>query len=187
MPGHVEVILPFRRDDAGYRARALERVCGLYAEHHPYWAVTTSQTPPAAPWVKAIAVTAAARASTAEILVIADADVWTTGLTGAVEAVAAGATWAIPHLQVFRLTRAASWQTPSPAAPAITPPDADLEERPYRGVEGGGIVVLPRRLALDVPLDPRFCGWGGEDLAWGYALRCLAGPPWRGTAPLIHL
>ena len=47
--------------------------------------------------------------------------------------------------------------------------------------------MLPRKLALDIPLDPRFVGWGGEDLAWGYALTTLAGEPWRSDEPLYHL
>jgi hypothetical protein len=60
-------------------------------------------------------------------------------------------------------------------------------ERPYSGVIGGGIVVVPRTTAEQIPPDPRFRGWGGEDESWGYALETLAGPPWRGGYDLIHL
>lgn len=60
-------------------------------------------------------------------------------------------------------------------------------EPSYQGFAGGGITVLPVRTYLDVPLDTRFTGWGGEDEAWALALRALVGPPWRGTAPLWHL
>ena len=37
------------------------------------------------------------------------------------------------------------------------------------------------------PLDGRFCGWGSEDEAWGWALETLLGPPWRSPALLWHL
>jgi hypothetical protein len=139
--------------------------------------------PGSTPWVKANAVTPAIESSSAEIVVIADADVWTDGITDAIEAVQQGAPWAIPHLNVHRLTENGT---------AAVLGDAEwnaqqLDRRPYRGYEGGGVTVLRRDDYLDVPMDPRFTGWGQEDASWGYALRCLLGEPWRGTAPLIHL
>jgi hypothetical protein len=61
-------------------------------------------------------------------------------------------------------------------------------KRPYRGIAGGGIVVLPAATLAAVPPDPRFVGWGAEDPAWRDALRCLVGMEWRRTrAPLFHL
>jgi hypothetical protein len=62
-----------------------------------------------------------------------------------------------------------------------------LAQRPYRGYRGGGFVVAPRKTLIDIPIDPRFVGWGHEDSAWAWALMTLAGNPWRGTAPLVHL
>jgi hypothetical protein len=63
----------------------------------------------------------------------------------------------------------------------------DLARRPYRGVEGGGISVLTRDLYAQVPLDPRYVGWGQDDESHGLALNTIAGRRWRGVAPLWHL
>jgi hypothetical protein len=119
----------------------------------------------------------------AEIVIVADADVWCEGLPDAVAAVKAGATWAIPHRGVFRLTRESTEQLLAGREPW----ELELEQSAYLGTMGGGFVVARRETLLDVPLDPRFIGWGQEDESWGIALSCLAGRPWRGKVPLVHL
>ena len=121
--------------------------------------------------------------SCADVVLVADADVWTDDIYEAVAEVQAGAAWAVPHRGVYRLTEQATREL------VLGEPWEHLEtvERPYLGVEGGGIVVIHRSLLLQVPLDPRFVGWGQEDESHGIALRTLLGPPWRGKAPLAHL
>jgi len=146
-------------------------VQGRYAERHPDWTVIEAHAPDG-PWVKASAVASAVRATNADVLVIADADVWADGITDAVGLVTARIVdWAVPHFYVHRLT-----QDATTSLLAGTPTTGPLDEEPYRGVDGGGIVVLTRELLARAPLDPRFTGWGQEDEAWGYALTCLAGP-----------
>lgn len=115
-------------------------------------------------------------------MVIHDADVWCDGLDRAVAAVADGAPWAIPHEHVHRLD-----QTSTAAVLAGAPLGGTLTEKPYRGWAGGGIVVLPRSTYDQVPIDPRFAGWGQEDDSWAIALTQLAGEPWRGDGDLWHL
>lgn len=158
-----------------HRTRALEWV----RKHYP-WPVRVAHG--LQPWVKAEAVNPAVRASRAEVIVIADADVWCAGLPEAVEAVKDGAPWAIPHRQVRRLSR----ETTARLIETDTIGD-DLIQRPYTGVLGGGYVVARRETLLEIPLDPRFVGWGQEDVSHGLALLTLAGAPWRGRADLIHL
>lgn len=152
-----------------------------YAEAHPDWDVVEAPGPD--PWIKAEAVNPAVAATDAEIVVVADADVWTDGLERAVYAVACGEPWAMPHGIVKRLTEASTAHYTA-GATALA---ADLDRPAYQGLWGGGIVVAPRLTLLDVPMDPRFVGWGGEDVSWAIALHVLAGPGWRGTADLIHL
>lgn len=119
----------------------------------------------------------------ADIVVLADADCFTDGLEDAIAAVAGGAGWGIPHRTVHRLhekgTAAVLAGKPWNRQP--------LAQKAYRGIEGGGYVVAKRDTLLEIPLDPRFVGWGQEDEAHAIALRCLRGPPWRGDAPLVHL
>jgi hypothetical protein len=116
------------------------------------------------------------------IVIVADADVWTDGLSDAVRAVSEGASWARPFSFIHRLTREGTaavlrgerWR------------DQPLEEC-HRGVLGGGMVVARRETLLRIPMDPRFVGWGQEDEAFGAALRTLAGRPWHGRSALVHL
>lgn len=136
------------------------------------------------PWCKADAVADALRRTVADVLVVADADVWTDGVFEAIRRVERGAAWAIPHGNVHRLTLGATRSVLEGAPLTRTLP---TDESPYRGFEGGGMVVLPRGLYDSSPLDFRFQGWGQEDEAWALALRTLAGYPWRGNAPMFHL
>jgi len=48
-------------------------------------------------------------------------------------------------------------------------------------------MALRRDLYEQVPIDPRFVGWGQEDQAWHLALRRIAGMGVRGRADLWHL
>ena len=171
----VAVLIPWR-GGCPDRERALRWVS---AQHeHP----VTICEPPDGEWCKAHAVNPAAQASSADIIVVADADVWTDGIPAATEAVKQGAPWAIPHRTVHRLTPAATDRLIDGRRDKL-----GTVERPYTGVPGGGVVVIPRALLIDVPLDPRFIGWGQEDVSWSAALTTLAGRPWRGTAPMWHL
>ncbi|WP_079251621.1 hypothetical protein [Streptomyces sp. MP131-18] len=147
------------------------------AGHEPILA----EAPPG-PWSKAAAVADGLRHTGADVLVIADADVWTGGIPAAVDAVRSGWPWGIPHGDVHRLD-----QDATAAVLAGAPLGGGLVQPAYRGFEGGGITVLPRQVYEQVPLDPRYRGWGQEDESHALALRTLAGPPWRGDAPLWHL
>jgi hypothetical protein len=115
------------------------------------------------------------------MLVIADADVFVPpdALTEAAERAQSDVA-AIPHHRVHRLDQAATetfygggWEP-------------TYDRPPYRGVAGGGIVALRRDMYEHCPIDPRFSGWGGEDVSWGWALNAL-GHVHRGTADMWHL
>jgi hypothetical protein len=175
---NASVVIPWRSDCPHRRAaRAWALARWRAAGYEPLLG-----EPPAGPWCKAAAVADALARADSPVLVVADADVWCDGIDTAVDAVLAGASWAIPHHQVRRLG-------PQATADVLTggPLGGGLEQRPYTGFEGGGMVVLPRALYERAPLDRRFAGWGQEDEAWALALRALAGPPWRGQEPLWHL
>lgn len=149
-----EIIIPHRPDGV-HRERALAYVLARYAEHHPDWRVTLAECPPG-PWSKGAAVMPAVESSRADVVVMADADVWCDGIGDAVEAVQRGSRWALPHLNVYRLS-----QEGTDAVLAGEPWGGQpLDQRPYAGIIGGGIVVAPREVMLSTPLDARFVGWG---------------------------
>lgn len=141
------------------------------------------------PWCKARAVEDGLRYTTsADVIVVHDADVFVNqrALRTAVVAVREErAEWAVPHRLVHRLDEETSEATIVRGMVPTSP--RTLVRWPYVGVPGGGVVVLRRSTYDDCPLDPRFLGWGNEDVSWGWALTCLHGEPWRGEADLFHL
>jgi hypothetical protein len=177
----VDVIVPWR-GGCDHRSRAWAWVGARYAEVMPEARLVLAPAP-AGPWCKGKAVAEAAALSTADVAVVADADVWCDDLPKAVAEVAGGTPWAIPHDKVLRLTADATVAVYDGAPWS----ERDVEQRPYTGLYGGGIVALTPALLRAVPIDPRFFGWGQEDESWGLALHVLLGPPWRGDAPLLHL
>lgn len=170
----IEVVVPYA-GQCPHRLRALE----FTRKRYP-WPVVVAEG--GEPWSKGAALRPVIEAATADILIIADSDCVTEGLPAAVQAVAGGAPWAIPHGRVFRLTEAGTVRYMESGEYGHP-----FDRRPYRGMAGGGFVVAPRQTLLEVPLDPRFLSWGQEDESWALALTCLHGMPWRGDADLIHL
>lgn len=173
----IAVVIPFG-GDCPHRRRALDWVLDQYATHHPGWPVSIGRHD-GHPWCKAAAITNAIDHVEADLLVIADGDVWCADLA---QAAANCDTWTIPHHLVHRLDQRATEQLYDTG---ITGPGRT--EHPYPGHPGGGITIVDRDVYRDCPIDPRFTGWGHEDDAWAHALRTLHGPPWRGTVDLIHL
>lgn len=171
------VLIPWR-SGCPHREAALRWVIPQYP-----WPVFAG-CPAGEEWCKAEAVGYALDITDADVLVIADADVWCDETPAAVEAVEQGAPWAVPHISVRRLSKAATADVL-----AGSPPTAlhALDEPAYRAHIGGGIVVLRRDVYEACPLDTRFVGWGREDDSWGEALRCLYGRPRQGTGQLWHL
>lgn len=97
------VLIPWR-PGCPHRAAALDYVAARYAANFD---VAIGHCPEG-PWIKALAVANALRQTDAEVLIVADADVWAQGLPGALQAVRNGARWAIPHRGVLRLSEAAT-------------------------------------------------------------------------------
>ena len=150
---NVEVIIGHHVSDDEHRSTAREWVTGWYTARG--YQVTTGVATGTV-WCKAQAFNDAVAASTADVVVLADAD-------------------SFPLADA--LTRAATAQLleRDPARTDI-PPDVRLEAEVHDILPGGGIVVMDRQLAVDCgPFDPRFAGYGGEDFALGNAARTFCG------------
>lgn len=175
------VIVPFRPTTAARQVN-WEWVRAHYAEEHPEWEIILAEQA-SGEWVKARAIAPALADGPDDVIVIADADLWCDDLASAVEAVRAGAGWAIPHGTVYRLSERATRLVLDGADPH----GQETQEDTYVATSGGGFIVSQRRTLIEIPPDPRFLGSSGMDVAWGFALRCLAGEPWRGAATAFHL
>ena len=142
----------------------------------------------AGPAPKGAVVWPAIKRSKADMLVLHDADVWCDGLGDAVAAIDGSGEWqwGRPHRDVIRLAEDSSaYYREHHAIPGRR--EVHYDRTPYRGVTGGGVVIAKAELLREVAIDPRFEGWGQEDIAHGNALWTLYGPPYIGAADLIHL
>jgi hypothetical protein len=181
----VAVLIPFG-NETPLRKQALGHVAKWYLETLPLASVGTGGSDGV--WCKAEAVAEALKETSAEILVIADADCIAPGIHEAIRNVRQGASWAMPHTKVYRLNESATQTVLGGRNPAeLAGVPAHQDQDPYIGFEGGGVTVLRRSVYLNCPLDPEFRGWGQEDEAWAVALNALHGPPRRSPAPLYHL
>lgn len=176
----VSVLVPFG-GTCEWRQRALDWTRARYEELG--WEVVVGRGD-ADEWRKADAVAEALQRARGDVLVVADADCWSCDIAAAVELVEQGTPWVVPFMRVYRLNQRA---TESVYEGEELSHRLSRARPPYRGVMGGGIVVIDRDLYAQLPLDRRFVGWGGEDDSWGWALRTLIGEPTRLNAHLWHL
>jgi hypothetical protein len=182
-PTAVSVLVPYASDDE-HRQAARRYVLAWYSRHHPGWEIIEGDC--AGEWSKGRALADAAARATHDILVLADADsvVPADTLVDAAARVAGGAAWVMPHRKVYRLSQAHTDRVYAGAEPQ----PRDTCRPPYIGVTGGGITVVSRATWDTVGgIDPRFVGWGGEDIAFGWALETLCGAGVHLAAPLFHL
>lgn len=188
----VLVAIPWMGDDP-FRRAALGWVTQRWvaAGYRPTLGMSIGDT-----WVKAEAVRSAIAGSTADILVITDADVWCDGVEDAIRSVRQGAIWSRPHRLVWRLSPESTRQVLAGATPQqgmeLDPSDPMTRlpgrvNQGYGAVDGGGIIVVRRDIYEDVPLDPRYRGWGREDTSWALAVDRLHGGPVRHRHDLWHL
>lgn len=125
----------------------------------------------------------------ADLLVIADADVFLAGDIAPALLAAHEHGWAVPHLLLHRLSPESTRDVYAGADWRGLPLSTDNSQdcRPNVGHEAGTLLVVRHDVLEQAPPDARFTMWGQEDDAWALALRCLIGLPWRGDADLVHL
>ena len=159
-------------------------------DHHPKWPILTGCDTFLDGWSKGAAVNRLVRRTSSQGLIVHDADVLVApqALRSSALAVVAGAPWAMPHGTVYRLSRRGTMRFLQADLMDTAQAGAHVERAPHPAPPGGGITVLSRA-AYDLTggIDPRFVGWGGEDISWARALDTLVGPGVRGDAPLWHL
>lgn len=181
---NVAVLVPFRGGDP-HRDRAWSWVRSRYEQAGFDIVVGTSN---AAGFSRTQAILDARHQADADVLIVADADVWPEGLDDGIRyALEHG--WAVPNGYLHRLSEQSTWQVLAGVDWRGLPLSADNphDSRPYKVHPGGTLLVLTAEAFDTAPPDPRFVGWGSEDDAWALTLRCLVGAPWRGDADLVHL
>lgn len=174
----VSVLIPFSSQDAA-RRRNFEYVHSLYRSRG--WEVLVGECE--GEWSKGVALADAFSRATHDVLVIADADciVEDEVLDRAIDMVREGIPWVMPHANTYRLDQNLTRNLLD---------GVDIGRRGARrhAAVGGGIVVCSREAWEKVGgIDPRFFGWGGEDISFGRALQTLCGELVQLNGRLLHL
>lgn len=184
----VAVIVPRDHYPTPERERNWQRVKRHYELNHPTFQIIEGFCP-SIKWVKGAAIADGMSRCSAEVVVIADADVMVdpVALVESVCWVGSGFPWSMPHRRVFRantsvtdaLCRTDEFQVPH---------ESGLDRSVYEGAPGGGIVVL-RHVMYDAigGMPMAFQGWGSEDKCLALICDKLIGPCERGDADLVHL
>lgn len=181
----VQVIVPYKEVDYE-RARIWAYIETRWKEEYPDWPIIVGQCE--GTWRKAVAIRDGLLKSEADIVVIADADVWCTDMERTVDALRAGSLWVRPHLRLTRLNHIGTEMVLNGGDTEMLRKERKLwEEDPYEQVPCGGIVAMQRYIGLEYPGDPRFKDWGGFDLSWSRVLLMFAGPHRQGLGQAIHL
>lgn len=184
------VVVPFDGCGDPHRDAALEFVVAwIGALGYP---VVVERAEPGEPWSKGAVVDRAVQRTETAGLIISDGDVVVHhhAIATCASAVVSGWAWAYPHDLVYRLSPRVTLDVLAhrTKGPSHFLGGGSLERRPHAAPRGGGLVVLSRD-AYDAVggIDPRFYGWGGEDISFGRALDTLAGPAYTLREPMWHL
>lgn len=182
----VAVIVPWS-STCPHRLAAWEWVRARFTTHHPDWPVIEGTTDVPG-FSRTQGILDGIAKVPARAYIVSDADVWCDGLTEAVKQVHQHG-WAIPHRLLHRLSPESTTRVLAGEHWRGLPLSTDnrQDSRPYRGHETDTLCVFTADVLASVPPDPRFVGWGQEGDAWSAALNTLVGPPWRGTADIVHL
>jgi hypothetical protein len=184
----ISLLIPFRDDD-GTRTPAYEWLLKYWAAHLPEAQIVTG-TSVSTPFSKTQAFNDARSRATGDIIALIDADCY---LDSQVlvqcaknirrDRMLGKRLWYIPYRHFYRLNErtTAHILASNPASPVIipSPPSAaDIDNTPEQASHGhwwGAMVQVMPVQAFDLVggTDPRFTGWGGEDVAFMRALDTL--------------
>lgn len=183
LPCPVDLIIPYQ-PGGSLREANLHRLMEHWLDTYEGLAVHVGLLGSDEPWCKGRAIERAARHAQAPVRIVADADVWPDPacIADAVRRLHSGrAPWVVPHGKVYRLDAAtsSSWAPGGALGPC--------ERAPYQGVPGGGVFAVRLEDHRWVPMDPRFVGHGGQDIAWAHTADTLLGRHVRLRGPLVHL
>ena len=181
----VSVLFPVQEKMGPRREQLRDFVLDGYRNAFPDWQILEGLGPMGAFWNKGDAIANAFANATGDALIIADADSFVDdwALEESVRRLEEFP-WVVPHGQVYRLNENATNQVIAGGKIRWHA----LERATYEGPAGGGIVVMRREAYEAVNgIDPRFVGWGGEDISFAMALELLTGPHSRVGSPLVHL
>jgi hypothetical protein len=183
---NVSILIPFRGDN-GPRSRLFGWVCERWTRTFPEAELVIGDSSRPGLFNRAEARNRAFKASTGDLLVIADADtiIRVSQVQTALTLVDAGVPWVLPYDIYYNLTElyTEALLEDEPDSVLIEPFEWDHKIESWAGV-----LVLPRE-AFDAVdgYDERFVSWGGEDNAFQHSLDVVWGQHQRISGFVCHL
>jgi len=184
----ISLLIPFRAEEDSPRFRAFEWTIRYYASHLPGAEIIVG-TDDSLPFSKTKAFNHARERATGDVLVLIDADCYidTDVLLHCAKEIRRERKrgyrlWYIPYRRFYRLTEEATRRVlkSNPRDPLRfpTPPsekDTEAHSSASRGHWWGALIQVMPSEAYDMVggCDPRFRGWGGEDVAFMRAVDTL--------------
>jgi Glycosyl transferase family 2/N-terminal domain of galactosyltransferase len=194
----ISLLVPFTSDD-GLRELSWRWLQEYWLSALPGAEICTAASLDT-PFCKTKAVNEAFRHSTGDVIVILDADAYldASSILKCAHMIRANRRLSfVPYRRLYRLTPAYTARiiAASPVAPVILPTDPPP---PGEWVDEGGssaghwfgalCQILPREAFVKVGgMDPRFAGWGGEDVSFMRSVDTLHGRHKSLDAPAYHL
>lgn len=197
----VSILVPINIHPDTHRAADWKWLKQYWRYHYPTAELVIGQDAHV-PFSKTRAVNNAASRAHGNIFVIADADCFI-DINHVKAAIAQIQTsrhrlWMIPYRRFYRLSEQATarilrssphhpYHEPTPPPPSDIEPGG-VDPSHYGHHYAAMIMILPRQAFYAVGgMDPRFCGWGGEDISFMYAVDTLWGPHKTSKNDVLHL
>lgn len=178
----VSILVPFRDEEGSTRLINWQWLEKRWRFQFPDAELVVGTDPEGIPFSKSIAVNHAYRQATGDVFIIADADSWCEPghIKRAINYALSKGVMVVPWVNAYRLTKKHSVQILK-MDPATTDP---VSQEMRRGIEdytpapstAAMVVVITRDDFERVGgFDPRFKGWGAEDVSFALACRTLVG------------
>jgi hypothetical protein len=198
----LSLIIPFRAPPLSLRAAHFRWLLRYYASELPDAEIVIGRS-----WTqvfsKTQAINQAVRRSHGRVIAVVDADAYLPGhvIQACANRLDQAATfdqrrWFIPYRRLYRLTASVTEaivaSDPTDPLRLPTPPPDEWVESTVGSMHGrryGALMVIYPREAFDLVggMDPRFAGWGGEDVAFARALDTLWGHHKTTDNDILHL
>ncbi|SDJ53172.1 galactosyltransferase-related protein [Salimicrobium halophilum] len=185
---HISVLFPYKADH-GPRDRLFEWVLAFYKNMMPDAELCIGEGLCQGDlFSRSKAINHAANQATRDVFVIADTDIfYDPAIIQEASALLEERAWVIPYYKIHKLKETSTTKIleEQPAWPISTDmTDAHIVKQ----ARVGGLNVIPRKNFEAVSgFDERFCGWGGEDDAFGIAVNTLCGKYKRTGGEIFHL
>lgn len=178
----VSILVPFRDEVGTTRLANWEWLEKRWRATMPEAEIVVGTDPDGVPFSKSIAVNDAYRQATGDVFVIADADSWCEPgqVKKGIGYAAQKGVLVVPWVNAYRLTRKHSTQIlkmdPATENPVTQEMRRGIEDyTPSPSTAAMVIVIMRDDFERVGGFDPRFRGWGAEDVSFALACRTLVG------------